>query len=212
MPGGMAAPAQLFGDLSRGQGQLRQQPVEDAAFAHAGISRKGRELSLQRLPQLLHPGPGLGAGGNHPEARLGVDAAQVQGLVQIRFVHAEDALHALVARNGCHPVNEEGLGNGVDVCGENHQTVHIGHRRADEAVFSGENGFHHSLFPLPCHLYQVPSQGGLAALAQDTPGLAGQHPLGKADLIKAAEGADNSAGFCFFSHQMSLSGSGIFLR
>ena len=39
-----------------------------------------------------------------------------------------------------------------------------------------------------------------------------EHPIGQGHVIKAAEGADNSAGFCFLSHQMSLSGSNIFLR
>ena len=67
MPGGMAATAQLFGNLSCGQGQVGAEPIENAALAHAGVAREGGELSLNSLPEFFQSGTRFGAGGDHPE-------------------------------------------------------------------------------------------------------------------------------------------------
>ena len=126
---------------------------------------------------------------------MGINPYQLLRPIQVRFVHAKNAFHALVARNGRHPVDEEGLRYGIHIGGKNHQRIHIGHRRADEAILSEKDLLHHALLSLPGHNGHIPRQWGLALLPQNSPGLAGQRPIRQDHVIKAAEGPNDSA--CF---------------
>ena len=158
MAGGVPPPAQLLGDLAGRQVHSRGQGIEDAALAHAGVAGEGGELALEGFSELLHSRPGLGAGGDHPKAGVTVDPHQLACLIQVRFIDAKKGLYPFVSRNGRHPVDEEGLRNGVHIGGENHQRVHVGYRRTDKAVLSGQDLLDHAFALGFCHGDQVPGQ------------------------------------------------------
>ena len=100
----------------------------------------------------------LGAGGDHPKAGVAVDPHQLACLIQVRFVDAKKGLYPFVSGDGRHPVDEEGLRNGVDIGCEDHQRVHVGYRRTDKAVLSGQDLLDHALAPGLRHGDQVPGQ------------------------------------------------------
>ena len=200
MAGGVASAAQLLGNLAHGQRQLRAEPVQDTALAHAGISGEGHQLPADHISQLLHALAGFGTGGDHPEARIGVDPDQIVGRVQVGLVDAEDHLNLLVAGNGRYPVNEEGLRHRVHVGGEHHQRVHIGNSRTDELVPPGEDPLHHALSLLNGDFHHITGQGRLMGAAQMASGPAGHRAVLRAHLIKSAEGPNDPA-FAFFHHQ-----------
>ena len=153
------------------------------------------QIFFQRLQALS----GFGAGEDHREARLFIDAAQLLRGVKIAFVDDDQALHVLVAGDGRHPVDEERLRNGIDIGGKDGQRVHIGHGRPDKAVFSREHRFHHALAMLQGDLHHIAGEGGDMLFAQDTPAPAGNHPIRQLHVIESAQGTDDSSGL-FLSH------------
>ena len=193
MAGGVPAPAQLVGDLSRLQPQLRQEAVENAALSHAGIAGEGGELAGNFPAQLLHPMACFGAGANHPEARPGIDFRQSLRRIQVHLVDAQDHRHLLISCDSRHPVNEEGLRHRVGVGGKDHQGVQIGYGRSYKAVLPGKELLHHALFTRYGDFRQVASERGQALLPEVAPGAAGHGAFRCLNLIKTAEGANDSA-------------------
>ena len=126
---------------------------------------------------------------------MGINPYQLLRPIQVRFVHAKNAFHALVARNGRHPVDKKRLRYGIHIGGKDHQCIHIGHCRADKAVFSGQDLLHHALLSLPGHNGHIPRQRGQPLLSENPPGLAGQCAVRQDHVIKAAEGPNDPA--CF---------------
>ena len=68
---GMFTTLDLFTDLPCAQFQSGESRIDQTGFAHAGISRKGGELSADQLPQLLHALAGFGAGADDGERSKG---------------------------------------------------------------------------------------------------------------------------------------------
>ena len=89
--------------------------------------------------------------------------------------------------------------DGIHIGGKHHQRIHIGHRRTDKAVASGEDFLHHALVLFPGNGDQIAGEGGIALPAQDAPGAAGNDLPGQLHIIKTADGADDSS-LAFISH------------
>ena len=199
MTGGVPSPTQLLGNLSGSQMQLWGKPVQDAAFPHAGIAGEGGELAPQKGAELLHALAGFRTGADHGKSGVLIDPLQIQRRVKVAFVDAQVHRHILLPGDGRHPVNEERFCDGIHIGGKHHQRIHIGHRRTDKAVPSGEDFLHHALVLFPGNGYQISGEGGIALPAQDAPGPAGDGAGGRPNVIKSADGPEDPSG-CFLSH------------
>ena len=80
------------------------------------------------------------------EARTPVNSGKPLSGLEIVLVHADERLDALLTRDGQHPVDEERLCLRNRARGQQHQKIDIRDRRADEAVFPGENFLHRAAF------------------------------------------------------------------
>ena len=187
MAGGMAATAQLLGDLAGSQLQLRAQPIENAALAHTGVAGKGHQLAPDQLPQFLHAFAGFGTGADDRKACMAIDPNQIHRRIQVALVHAQNHRNLLVTGDGSHPVDEEGLRHRIDIGGKNHQRIHIGHRRPDEAVFPGQDLLHHALSLLHGDFHHIAGQRAFAGFPENAPGPAGDQLIGSLHIIKTAD-------------------------
>ena len=191
--GGVAAAAQLLGDLAGLDLQPRAETAQDGALAHTGVAGEGHGLACQQSPEGFDPLPGLGAGADHREACGPVELRQGLRGSQVRLVDADDGLHVLPQGDGRHPVDQEGLCHRDGPGCQDDQRVDVGYGGAEEGILAGQDGLHSPLLPLRLDRHPIPHQGGVAGLAEFAPGAAGDQSIPRQNVVEARQGLDNPA-------------------
>ena len=77
--------------------------------------------------------------------RSGVNLKKPPGVVQIRFVDADDGLAAAVGGDGRDPVNEKRIRDRICAGGKHDDLVNVRHGGTDEAVAPGQHLLHAAL-------------------------------------------------------------------
>ena len=194
MPGSVPAAAELAAYLPRGDGKGRGEGVQDAAFSHAGIAREAAYLPSQGLPQRRDAVAGCGA---HPPdgiARPGVDRREPVPRGEVAFVNNEGRGAAVFLAADRDSVREVRLRHGNGLRYDHHEKIDVCDRRAGKGVFSGQD-LRDGPGAVGVYLRRDPVADERRHALAAEPALrpAGELALGAADVIEAAQRADDGS-------------------
>ena len=188
MARGVASASERLTDLTDLHGKAWVERIEQARFPNAGIACKGRQLAGNTLPQLGNAIPCFGACEQKRKSRLFIDGAQLVGMVEVRFVDADQDLAALQRGDGGHAVDEIRIGLRDGVRRHDHELVDVGDRRTRKNVAPRLDGINHALPAGYRDLHPVADKRRNALLTEAPARAAGHDPLAGIDIVKAAEG------------------------
>ena len=139
MPGGVAPPAQLLADLSRGQAKGGVQRVEEAGLTHPGVASKSGDLSRQQTAQLVDSQASNRADRKGGDSRGPIGLQQLLGRDQVPLVDAQNRLAALALGQRDDPIQQKRIAHRDRPGGDDDQLVQIGHRRTLKGIAAGQN-------------------------------------------------------------------------
>ena len=116
-----------------------------------------------------------------------INAQKICRRVQIAFIYADIDRHFLLACDCRHSVNEKGFRHRIDIGRKHNQCINVGYRRADKAIFSGENFLHHPLPLLQSDFHHIAGERNFLSLSQMSAATAGNHTAVRLHIIEATE-------------------------